>query len=156
MISFTLNGKTVQVDRSGDVPLLYALRSDLGRMATRFGCGQEQCGACVVLVSGIPRYACTLPLSDVEGATVATADGLAEDRIGTALINAFEAENTGQCGYCLSGILMRATALLAENPAPTDDQIAEALDDHLCRCGAHPGIIKGISRAARTLSEGAR
>jgi len=130
---------------SGDT-LLHVLRERLGLRGTRFGCGAETCGACTVLVDGTPTYACTTPADMVAGHEVQTVEGLA----GHALPEAFLAEQAGQCGYCLSGILMSAKALLDSTPSPTRAQIVAALDRHLCRCGAHNRIINAIQRAAAT------
>ncbi|SMY07695.1 (2Fe-2S)-binding protein [Flavimaricola marinus] len=148
---FELNGTAVRVTASPQTPLIYVLRNELGQTGTRFGCGQELCGACKVSVDGEMRFACTLPLSEVAGREVHTVEGMAEDPIGSALLAAFEAERAGQCGYCLSGILVRARALLGETPKPDRSAICAALDDHLCRCGAHPGIIRAVARAAYAL-----
>ncbi len=145
-MEFTVNGLPVSVDLPGDVPLIHALRGRLGLFGTRFGCGTEQCGACMVLVDGQLRYSCSLGLSAVEGREVRTVEGLP-----SALRHAFLAEQAGQCGYCLSGILVSATALLERDPAPSDDAIREALEPHLCRCGAHNRIIRAVRRAAEDL-----
>jgi aerobic-type carbon monoxide dehydrogenase small subunit (CoxS/CutS family) len=147
-VSFRLNGQNVTVNRSDDAPLVYALRNELGLKATRFGCGQESCGACVVSVDGQPIYSCTRPLSAVAGTDVLTAEGLAADPVGVALLYAFRDEHAGQCGYCLSGILVSAHALLRANPTPGRAAILAALDIHLCRCGAHGSIIRAVERAA--------
>jgi nicotinate dehydrogenase subunit A len=146
--TFRLNGHHVTVARSDDAPLIHALRGDLGLMATRFGCGQESCGSCMVSVDGDPRYACTLPLTSVAGRDVITAEGLAADPVGVALLAAFRDEQAGQCGYCLSGILVSAFALVRSDPAPDRAAIVTALDSHLCRCGAHGAIIRAVERAA--------
>lgn len=155
-VSFRLNGREVAVRRSDDAPLLFVLRSDLGLTGARFGCGQERCGACMVAVDGRPTYACTAPLSAVDGAEVVTADGLAQDPVGAALLEAFEGEQAGQCGYCLSGILVSAYALLRSDPSPGRAAVLAALDPHLCRCGAHGGILRAVERAAARLAGGPR
>jgi len=154
--AFRLNGAPVTVARDGDLPLLHALRGDLGLMGTRFGCGQESCGACMVVVDGATRFACTLPLSAVAGRDVLTAEGLAHEPVGQVLLDAFRAEQAGQCGYCLSGILVSAFALLSAGPPPDRAAIVAALDPHLCRCGAHPAILRAVESAAATLATGAR
>ncbi|CAM8656526.1 CoxS Aerobic-type carbon monoxide dehydrogenase, small subunit CoxS/CutS homologs [Paracoccaceae bacterium] len=146
-VSFRLNGQNVTVNRSDDAPLVYALRNDLGLKATRFGCGQESCGACIVSVDGQPTYSCTRPLSAVAGTDVLTAEGLCEDPVGIALLEAFRDEHAGQCGYCLSGILVSAHALLRACPTADRAAIIAALDVHLCRCGAHGSIIRAVERA---------
>jgi aerobic-type carbon monoxide dehydrogenase small subunit (CoxS/CutS family) len=150
--AFRLNGQAVTATRSDDAPLIHVLRGDIGLMATRFGCGQESCGSCMVSVDGRPRYACTLPLTAVAGCEVVTADGLAADPVGAALLAAFRTEQAGQCGYCLSGILVSAFTLLRSDPAPGRAAIVAALDPHLCRCGAHPAIIRAVERAAAQIA----
>ena len=147
-ITFRLNGAEVRLEPRGGEPLLFALRNRLNLKATRFGCGLEQCGACMVIVHGVARYACTLPVSSLQGTIVTTAEGLAHDVVGQALLTAFAAEQAGQCGYCLAGILMSAFTLIKRQPKPTREQIVTALDRHLCRCGAHVGILRAVERAA--------
>lgn len=151
-VSFHLNGSAVAPEADGDTPLLFVLRSQLGLKATRFGCGNEDCGACVVEIDGRARHACTTPLEALAGAQVTTAEGLPAHPIGAALLAAFAQEHAGQCGYCLSGILMAAFALLRANPAPNRASIVAALDGHLCRCGAHGGILRAVERAAASLA----
>ena len=127
-----------------DLPLLYFLRNTLGLKGSRFGCGAEQCGACVVLVDGEPAYACTLPASAVDGRRVTTVEGLAQAGRPHPVQQALLEQQAGQCGYCLSGIVMRAVALLERNPRPTQDEVRAALDAHLCRCGSHNRIVRAI------------
>lgn len=152
VVRFLLNGAEVSLDGQGDEPLLFALRNRLGLMATRFGCGLEQCGACMVCVDGEARYSCTLPLSAVSGRSVVTAEALDDDPVGRALLEAFEAEQAGQCGYCLAGIAMSAFALLKRGTVPNRADIIAALDHHLCRCGAHGRIIRAVEKAAVDLA----
>lgn len=154
-MEFTVNGRPVFVDLPDEVPLIHVLRDELGLFGTRFGCGAEGCGACMVLVDGEPRYACTLGLSAVRGRAVRTVEGLGGEGCLSALQQAFLAEQAGQCGYCLSGILMSATALLERDPAPEDAAILAALDPHLCRCGTHSRILRAVRRAAEALRSGA-
>ena len=142
-----VNGVAVEAP-AGDTPLLLFLRNTLGLAGTRFGCGTEQCGACVVLVDGAPRYACTLPVSALHGRRVTTIEGLARAGKPHPLQEAMLAEQAGQCGYCLSGIVMRAAALLATNPRPTEEEVRAALEAHLCRCGSHNRIVRAVMRAA--------
>jgi nicotinate dehydrogenase subunit A len=150
--SFRLNGKEVTSNAEGSTPLLYVLRNELGLTGSRFGCGQEQCGACMVLIDGKPEYACTRPLDSLHTKEVVTVEGLGNDRGGLApLQQAFVDEQAGQCGYCLSGILVSAQALLARNPSPSRAEIAEALDGHLCRCGSHLRILRAVERAAKAM-----
>lgn len=150
-MDFTVNGRAVTVDLPDDVPLIHVLRDELGLFGTRFGCGAELCGACMVQVDGEPRYACTFGLSAVAGRDVRTVEGLGADGTLSALQRAFLAEQAGQCGYCLSGILMSAAALLARDPTPSEDMIRTALDPHLCRCGTHLRVIRAVQRAAGEL-----
>ena len=149
MLSFTLNGVAVTLDLADDVTLLHALRGPLGLSGPRFGCGNEQCGACMVLVEGEPRCACTLAASAVAGKPVVTVEGLGTPEAPHPLQSAFLAEQAGQCGYCLSGILVSAAALLARDPQPEEPAIRAALEPHLCRCGSHNRILRAVARAAR-------
>jgi nicotinate dehydrogenase subunit A len=144
----TINGRPTRVNADEHASLLDVLRNELGLRATRFGCGLEQCGACMVLVDGEPVYACTRLVSTLAGKEVVTVEGLAEDGSLAPLEQAFIAEQAGQCGFCLSGILVSAKALLDRNPAPSRAEIATALDNNLCRCGAHNRIIRAVQRAA--------
>ncbi len=146
-----VNGQAVTVDAEEATPLLAVLRNRLGLMATRFGCGLEQCGACMVLIEGTPAYACSRPIWTAAGKTVTTVEGLGTPEAPHPLQSAFLAEQAGQCGYCLSGILISAKALIDRNPEPSRAEIAAALDHHLCRCGAHNRIIRAVERAAAAL-----
>lgn len=152
-VIFQLNGSQVCLNDPVDEPLLFALRNGLGLKATHFGCGLEQCGACVVNVDGQVRYSCTLPVSGLAGCEVTTAEALIGDPIGSALLNAFEAEYAGQCGYCLAGILMSSFTLLKKESRPDRAAIVAVLDRHLCRCGAHAGILRAIERASAMLAD---
>jgi nicotinate dehydrogenase subunit A len=151
MVALTVNGEPVVVAASQDTPLLDVLRNHLGLTAARYGCGAEQCGACVVLVDGAPAYACSKPVGAVAGRRVTTLEGLGSPAAPHPLQTAFLGEQAGQCGYCLSGILLAASALLARNPDPTRTEVAAALDAHLCRCGAHNRIIRAVQRAGRAM-----
>lgn len=143
-MTLTVNGIAHSVGDDAATPLLDVLRNTLGLTGARYGCGLEQCGACMVLLDGAPVFACSRELGTVAGRQVTTVEGLAGHR----LIEAFIAEQAGQCGYCLSGILISAAALLARDPAPDDAAILAALEPHLCRCGAHPRVLRAIRRAA--------
>ena len=148
-----VNGQLREVSAAPDTPLLYVLRNELKLKGTRFGCGLGQCGACHVLVEGRKVAACDTPLWAVEGKDVTTVEGLGTaGRLGV-LQQAFVDEQAAQCGYCVSGILMSATALLARNPDPSEADIRSALDDNLCRCGTHNRFVKAIQRAARRTNE---
>ncbi|WP_255575015.1 (2Fe-2S)-binding protein [Caldovatus aquaticus] len=151
MVRFTLNGAAASVELPGEVPLLHALRGPLGLSGPRYGCGAEQCGACMVLVDDVPRHACTLALGAVEGKAVRTVEGLGTPERPHPLQAAFLAEQAGQCGFCLSGILVSAAALLARDPDPDEATIRAALEPHLCRCGSHNRIVRAVRRAAGAL-----
>ena len=154
-LSLTVNGAARSASAPEGAPLLHVLRNLLGLKAARFGCGEEACGACRVLVDGEPVYACTFPADQAAGRTVTTAEGLAATREGAAVVDAFLAEQAGQCGYCLSGIVVAATALLQRQPSPDRAAILAALEPHLCRCGAHNRMVRAVERAAQTLAAGA-
>ena len=154
-LAFILNGKPQTVDVDEGTPLLSVLRNALGLRAARFGCGHEQCGACMVLVDGEPVYSCTRAIATVGGTTVTTLEGLGTAEAPHPLQEAFLAEQAGQCGYCLSGIIVSAKALLDRTPNPSRAEIARALDPHLCRCGAHTRIVRAVERAAVALRGGA-
>jgi nicotinate dehydrogenase subunit A len=150
-IAFTLNGKEVEVTEP-DRPLIYALRNDCNTKSVRYGCGLEQCGCCVVLINGSEQYACTLPTHAVAGKSVETVEGLSRSEEIHPIQQAFLDEQAGQCGYCLSGMIMATKGLLARNSKPTRAEIVDALDNHLCRCGAHNRIIRAVQRAAGLIS----
>jgi nicotinate dehydrogenase subunit A len=149
-----VNGNAVTVTADADTPLLDILRNHLGLMGTKFGCGQEQCGCCMVLVDRRPEKSCGKALSTVAGKVITTIEGLGTQDRPHPLQQAFLDEQAGQCGYCLSGILISAKALLDRNPAPSRAEIAEALDDNICRCGSHVRILRAVEHAARLLREG--
>ena len=152
-IALTVNGEARQVGAAETTTLLEVLRNHLGLMGTRYGCGLEQCGCCMVLVDDQPAYACTRELGTVAGRKVTTIEGLGTPAKPHPLQQAFVDEQAGQCGYCLSGILMSAKALLDRNPDPSRADIVTALDKHLCRCGAHQRILRAVERAAATLRD---
>jgi len=154
MTSFTVNGRAVDVSAGGDTPLLDVLRNHLGLRGTKFGCGLEQCGTCMVLVDGSPEKSCGKAVSTVAGKSVLTIEGLGSPEHPHPLQAAFLDEQAGQCGYCLPGILISAKALLDKNKAPTRREIAEALDDNICRCGSHIRILKAVERAAAAMRVG--
>jgi len=153
--SLTVNGSAVTVTADRDTPLLDILRNHLGLVGTKFGCGQEQCGCCMVLIDDRPEKSCGKALSTVAGKAVTTIEGLGTQKRPHPLQQAFLDEQAGQCGYCLSGILISAKALLDRNSTPSRAEIAEALDDNICRCGSHVRILRAVERAARALREGA-
>jgi nicotinate dehydrogenase subunit A len=131
-----------------DTSLLTVLRNELGLVGTRFGCGLEQCGCCMVLIDGEPAKSCAKPIWSVAGKSVTTVEGLGTPERPHPLQRALLDEQAGQCGYCLSGIIISAKALLDRNPAPTRAEIAAALDDNICRCGSHNRIMRAVERAA--------
>lgn len=147
--SFTLNGRTVSVGLPEATPLLYALRGPLGARTARFGCGDGLCGACTVIVDGKAVMSCDMPLSEAAGTRVETAESLAEGATPHPLFEAVLEFQAAQCGYCVPGILMAAKALLDANPDPSRDEIIEAIDANLCRCGAHTRLIAAIESAAK-------
>ncbi len=153
--SLTVNGNAVSVTAHGDTPLLDVLRNHLGLVGTKFGCGQEQCGCCMVLVDGRPEKSCGKPLSTMAGKAIVTIEGLGTPDRPHALQQAFLDEQAGQCGYCLAGILISAKGLLDRNPSPSRAEIVAALDDNICRCGSHVRILRAVERAARVMREGA-
>ncbi len=147
-----VNGELREVSAHPDTPLLYILRNDLGLKAARFGCGSGECGACFVIIDGRAVPSCDTPLWSAVGKDIVTLEGLGTAGKPHALQQAFVAEQAAQCGYCASGILMSAAALLAGNPSPTEDEIRAALDRNLCRCGTHNRIVRAVQRAAENKS----
>jgi nicotinate dehydrogenase subunit A len=148
-IQFTVNGKPVSVAIDNDeTPLLNVLRNELGLTGTRFGCGLEQCGCCTVLIDGKPEKCCAKPIYSVAGKSVVTIEGLGTPERPHPLQQAFLEEQAGQCGYCLSGIIISAKALLDSNSKPSRAEIAAALDDNICRCGSHNRILRAVEKAA--------
>jgi nicotinate dehydrogenase subunit A len=155
-IAFQVNGREVNISADAATPLLDVLRNQLDLRGSRYGCGLEQCGSCMVLVDGEPAYACSREVGTVAGRSVTTIEGIGSVAKPHPLQQAFLDEQAGQCGYCLSGILISAKALLDRNPSPTRADIVTALDKHLCRCGAHPRILRAVEKAAAMLREGKR
>jgi isoquinoline 1-oxidoreductase alpha subunit len=149
MIALTVNGKRHDVDVSADMPLLWVLRDTIGLTGTKFGCGLSQCGACTVHLDGQPTRSCVTPVSSVGAKKVTTIEGLSPTT-SHALQVAWIAEQVPQCGYCQSGQLMSAAALLAKTPKPTDADIDAALSGNICRCGTYQRIRRAVHRAART------
>ncbi|AWS44322.1 (2Fe-2S)-binding protein [Streptosporangium sp. 'caverna'] len=147
----TVNGVKRSVGADAETSLLHVLREDLGLKGPRFGCGAGLCGACFVLLDGYPTPSCDTPLWAAEGKDVVTVEGLGDLDSPHPLQQAFLDEQAGQCGYCLSGILISAAALLTRNPAPDELEVAEALDRNLCRCGAQRRMIRAVMRAAKEL-----
>jgi nicotinate dehydrogenase subunit A len=154
MIELTVNGQPVQIAVAGTTPLLDVLRNQLGLTGTRYGCGLEQCGSCVVLLDDEPVHACSREVGTAAGSRVTTIEGLGTPAAPHPLQQAFLDEQAGQCGYCLSGIIMSAKALLDRNPSPSRGEIVRALDKHLCRCGAQPRILRAVEKAAAVMQGG--
>ena len=152
-ISFNVDGRsrTFLAD-DPDMPLLYALRNDLGVTAPKFGCGLAQCGACTVHVNGAATRSCVTPVGAVEGATVVTLAGLGTPEKPHPLQKAFVAEQVPQCGYCLSGWVMTAAAMLAKNPRVSDGEIRDQLSGLKCRCGTHMAMMRAVKRAAKEMA----
>ncbi len=153
-IAFKLNGKATTVDVPADMPLLWVLRDGLDMKGTKFGCGRALCGACTVHVDGKPQRSCRLPVSRVEGKEITTIEGLSPDGRAPVQI-AWQEIDVPQCGYCQAGQIMSATALLAENPKPTDADIDQAMSQNVCRCATYTRIRTAIHRAAEIAAEGA-
>jgi aerobic-type carbon monoxide dehydrogenase small subunit (CoxS/CutS family) len=143
-----INGEIHTIDAEPSTPLLYVLRNELGLHGPKFGCGLGQCGACMVHVDGRATYSCILPIAAVDARKITTLEGLLEEGKPNKLQQAFIDEQAAQCGYCISGMVMRAQALLLVNPHPTDDQIRKHMRPNLCRCGTHVAIMRAIKRAA--------
>ena len=153
-IKMSVNGQDVSVTAAPDTPLLDVLRNHLDLKATRYGCGLEQCGTCMVLIDGQAEYSCAREVGSVAGRSITTLEGMGTPENLHPLQRAFLEEQAGQCGFCLSGILVSAKALLDRNPSPTRADIVAALDKHLCRCGAHPRILRAVEKAAAMIREG--
>jgi isoquinoline 1-oxidoreductase subunit alpha len=151
MIRFSLNGQTTELDVEDDMPLLWAIRDVVGLTGTKFGCGQALCGACTVWINGQPTRSCQTLISDVEGTEVTTIEGAAGP-VAEAVQNAWTALDVPQCGYCQSGQVMAAIALLEENKTPTDDDIDAALSGNICRCATYQRIRSAVHQAAESLA----
>ena len=146
MISLTVNGTAHRIDVDPDTPLLYVLRNDLGLPGARFGCGVGLCGACFVHVDGVPVPSCDTPVWSLEGKSVVTVEGLGPHPVQQAFLD----EQAAQSGYCVTGIIMTAAALLDRDPHPSPAAVTQALDRHLCRCGAQQRMVRAVVRAGET------
>jgi isoquinoline 1-oxidoreductase alpha subunit len=151
MITFNLNGKQTKVDVDPSTPLLWVIRDHLHMTGTKYGCGISQCGACTVHLDGKAIRSCVTPVSTANGKHITTIEGLAETALGKAVQTAWQEVDVPQCGYCQSGQIMAATALLSENPHPNDAQITAAMDGNLCRCGTYNRIRAAIQKASEQL-----
>jgi isoquinoline 1-oxidoreductase alpha subunit len=147
MIKFVVNGKEAWSEQPADTPLLWVVRDELGLTGTKFGCGMAQCGACTVHVNGQPTRSCVTPISSVQGKRITTIEGLSANA-DHPLQKAWIAEQVPQCGYCQSGQIMTAAALLEKNRKPTREQIVEHMKGNICRCGTYNHIVAAIQRAA--------
>jgi nicotinate dehydrogenase subunit A len=154
-LTVNVNGADHRVDASPDTPLLYVLREDLRLNGAKYGCGLGQCGACTVQIDGKAAFSCITPVAAVVGRAVRTIEGLAPEGRMNRLQQAFLDEQAAQCGYCIAGMIMRAQALLDEEPAPDEATIRRHMQPNLCRCGTHMRILRAIRRAAGHKSEGA-
>ena len=153
MTKFTLNGKAVNAQAAPDTPLLWVIREEMGITGTKFGCGIAQCGACTVHVNGSPTRSCVLPLSAAAGSQVTTIEGLVQTREGKALQDAWIAESAPQCGYCQSGQMMAAAAVIKDARAPLNrEQVLERMAGNVCRCGTYNQIAAAVVRAQKTLA----
>ena len=150
--ALSINGKSYTVEADSDTPLLWVLRDHLELTGTKFGCGMALCGACTVHVDGKPARSCTTPLSSLTGRRINTIEAIGRFKAGKAVQDAWVAENVPQCGYCQSGQVMSAVALLASNKDPSDAQIDAAMSGNICRCATYPRIRAAIKRAAKKLA----
>jgi carbon-monoxide dehydrogenase small subunit len=155
-IRFTLNGKPASVTTDGDRMLLWVLRTELALTGTKFGCGEGFCGSCSVLVNGRVERSCQLPIDTVAGKEVVTIEGLADGDNLHPLQQAFVEHDALQCGFCTPGMIMNAYGLLQDGKAPSRERIVKAMEDNLCRCGAHKRIVAAIESAAAKMAEGAK
>jgi nicotinate dehydrogenase subunit A len=151
MMILKVNGHDHTIDADPDTPLLYVLRDEIKLNAAKFGCGLGQCGACTVIVDGKAVLSCVTPLLLLEGKQVTTLEGLGTIEAPAPIQRAFMEEQAAQCGYCIAGMMMRAQALLQKNSKPTDEQIRNELEPHLCRCGTHMRILRAVHRASRLM-----
>ncbi|MFU0504726.1 (2Fe-2S)-binding protein [Pseudaminobacter sp. NGMCC 1.201702] len=150
MVAFTLNGEAKRIDVDPEMPLLWAIRDVIGLTGTKFGCGLAQCGACTVHIDGSPTRSCQTAIGDIEGASITTIEGLA-GRVGKTVQDVWVELDVPQCGYCQSGQIMSATALLTQTPKPTDEDIDTAMSGNLCRCATYQRIRAAIHEAAHRL-----
>jgi len=153
-IAFKLNDQPVRLNIDGGRPLLWVLRTDLALTGTKYGCGEGHCGACTVLMDGQAVRTCVLPAAAVNGREIVTIEGLAKNGALHPVQQAFMEHDAMQCGYCTSGMILRAASLLQGNPHPTEAQIVAGMNENFCRCGAHPRIVQAIQSAAAALKGG--
>jgi len=153
-IQFKLNGETVRLKVDGERMLLWVLRTDLGLTGTKYGCGEEQCGACTVLVNGEAILSCQMPVKQVAGKEVVTIEGFGGSGGLHPLQKAFVEHDALQCGFCTPGMILKAYSLLVKTPLPTREQIIHAMDQNLCRCGSYPRVIQAIEAASKEMKGG--
>jgi isoquinoline 1-oxidoreductase alpha subunit len=153
MVPISVNGSSYSVDADAETPLLWVLRDHLGMTGTKFGCGMALCGACTVFIDGRPARSCVTPVSALVGRRITTIEAIGNLHVGKAVQEAWIAESVPQCGYCQSGQVMSATALLSATPQPSDAQIDAAMGGNICRCATYPRIRAAIKRAAKALAE---
>lgn len=151
-LTFSVNGHQHRIDADPATPLLYVLREELGLNGAKYGCGLGQCGACTVQIDGKAAFSCITPLAALQGRNVRTVEGLGTTEAMSPLQKAFAQEQAAQCGYCIAGMIMRAQALLEENPHPTDIEIRKHMQPNLCRCGTHVRILRAIRRASEAVA----
>ena len=152
-IEIEINTKTYTVEYHPDTPLLYVLREELGLTGTKYGCGEGMCGACTVLVGGMARRSCQIPVSAAVGKPITTIEGLEQNGALHPVQQAFLDAGAFQCAYCTSGMIMSSVSLLRATPNPSDEQILQALQGNICRCGTHPRIVEAIHSAAKKMQE---
>jgi len=153
-IQFNLNGETVRLRADGERMLLWVLRTDIGLTGPKYGCGEEHCGACTVLVNGEAVLSCQASVKDIAGKEVVTIEGLARNGQLHPLQKAFIEQDALQCGFCTSGMILKAYSLLLKNPLPSREQIIKGMDQNLCRCGTYPRVVQAIEAAAREMKGG--
>jgi len=155
-IELEINGKRYPVSYPADTPLLYVLRDELGLTGSKYGCGEGQCGACTVLIGGMPRRSCQIPVSAAAAKPITTIEGLEKDGRLNPVQQAFLDAGAFQCAYCTSGMIMSSVGLLQANPNPSQAEIVQFLQGNVCRCGTHPRVIEAVRQAAKTMQEHGR
>lgn len=154
MIRLQINGQSTDVDVPDEMPLLWALRDELGMTGTKFGCGMAMCGACTVHMDGVAIRSCVTPISALAGRAISTIEGMQGDPVGQVVQQAWIENNVAQCGYCQAGQIMTAVSLLKTNPLPSEEQIDQAMSGNICRCGTYPRIRAAVQQAAGQLAQG--
>jgi aerobic-type carbon monoxide dehydrogenase small subunit (CoxS/CutS family) len=155
-IELEINGKRYPVSYPADTPLLYVLRDELGLTGSKYGCGEGQCGACTLLIGGMPRRSCQIPVSAAAAKPITTIEGLEKDGRLNPVQQAFLDAGAFQCAYCTSGMIMSSVGLLQANPNPSQAEIVQSLQGNVCRCGTHPRIVDAVRQAAKMMQEHAR